>query len=211
MKIAFVHHCNYGSQYMTDKSWWFQIPEIISDEIKEGNFVVTENKLQRSEACNLCISWVEKIKDNEEELKAIFTIFASEGVIFHETNPEKAKEIISERIGEIVSPPCIKCGEEFYKNEMKIENVSLNVGEEFVILGLGWITVKRGPLKFDIELPKYVKTVIREALITPKRVTFYNKLLKYNPPLFVELYEALLTITPAAIPFKLFKKIPVLG
>jgi len=22
MKIALVHHCNYGTECMTDKSWW---------------------------------------------------------------------------------------------------------------------------------------------------------------------------------------------
>jgi hypothetical protein len=38
-----------------------------------------------------------------------------------------------------------------------------------VFKGLGWISVKRGPLKLEITLPEMAETMIRDAFIQPKR------------------------------------------
>lgn len=62
MKIAFVHHCNYGIECMTDKGYWFET----GHGSQEGDFVVTENKMPNGKI-NLSIGWIEKIKDNEDE------------------------------------------------------------------------------------------------------------------------------------------------
>jgi hypothetical protein len=34
---------------------------------------------------------------------------------------------------------------------------------------LGWLTVKRGPLKVEVTLPKDAEIVIRDAFIEPRR------------------------------------------
>ena len=69
----------------------------------------------------------------------------------------------------MITPPCEKCKDEFYALPTKTEVYDLNVGEELVFKGLGWISVKRGPLKVEITLPEAAEGMVRDAFIQPKR------------------------------------------
>ncbi len=103
------------------------------------------------------------------EIKPIFTAYAAKDVKFHETNEEKVKELVENRTGEMLSPPCAKCKDDYLKKDMKKEVVEVEEFEELVIKGLGWLTVKRGPIKVEVTLPKDAELIIREAFIEPKR------------------------------------------
>jgi hypothetical protein len=50
-----------------------------------------------------------------------------------------------------------------------METYEVEEHEELVFKGLGWITVKRGPLKVEVHLPKDAEIIIRDAFIEPKR------------------------------------------
>ena len=38
-----------------------------------------------------------------------------------------------------------------------------------MVAGLGWLSVRRGPLTVEVTVPENVKLVVREALVNPNR------------------------------------------
>ena len=107
--------------------------------------------------------------DNESEYGPIFSVFASKDVKFHETNMNKAEELMG-KDNSVVSPPCSNCFDRYSSLPMKKEVVTLEEGEELAIKGLAWLSVKRGPLVMEVTLPEGGELVIRESFIVPKRV-----------------------------------------
>lgn len=105
---------------------------------------------------------------NDEEIKPIFSLYASKTIDFHETNIEKAKEVLKSD-NELLSPPCNECIDDYKKLDTKTEIIKINAGEELVFKGLGWLSVKRGPLNIEITYPTQAQIVIRDAFIKPKR------------------------------------------
>lgn len=104
---------------------------------------------------------------NDDDLKPIFSLYASKDVTFHETNIEKAKELMQK--ADFLTPPCESCRDEFNTLEKDVEIYTVETGEELVFKGLGWLSVKRGPLKLEITSPKGGEIIVREAFIKPKR------------------------------------------
>lgn len=103
------------------------------------------------------------------DVKPIFSLYASKNVNFLETNEEKQKEYhITERV-DIFGIPCEKCVESYKKLKMKKEIVTLEAGEELAFKGLGWLTVKRGPLVIEVNLPMSIDLIVRKAFIRPRR------------------------------------------
>ena len=106
---------------------------------------------------------------NEDETKPIFSLYAAKDVTFHETNEDKLKELLKTDRGDLLTPPCENCIDEYRKLEKIKHRVTVKTGEELVFKGLGWISVKRGPLEIEITAPKEAGIVIRDAFIKPKR------------------------------------------
>lgn len=104
---------------------------------------------------------------NDDELTPIFSLYASKDVMFHETNMEKAEELLQK--DGFLTPPCEKCKDAFDKIEKKSKTYTVNQGEELVFKGLGWLSVKRGPLSVEVYAPKDGEIIIRDAFIKPKR------------------------------------------
>lgn len=104
---------------------------------------------------------------NDDDLKPIFSLYASKDVTFHETNIEKAKELMQK--ADFLTPPCESCRDEFNTLEKDVEIYTVETGEELVFKGLGWLSVKRGPLKLEITSQKGGEIIVREAFIKPKR------------------------------------------
>lgn len=104
----------------------------------------------------------------------IFTAYASKDVIFHETNVDKVEALIKEKSGGFLSPPCTCCKDDYFAREWKVETYEVEESEELVFKGLGWITVKRGPLKVEVHLPKDAEIIIRDAFVEPKRESLEN-------------------------------------
>ena len=103
------------------------------------------------------------------ELKPIFSVYASKNVTYHDTNLEKAAEMEKEGRTDLFSPPCEKCAEQYKKEKIVTEKFVVESGEELVFKGLGWVSVKRGPLEMEITYPERADIIIREAFIKPKR------------------------------------------
>lgn len=106
---------------------------------------------------------------NVEELKPIFSVYASKNVTYHDTNLEKAKEMEKENRIDLFSPPCEKCVDSYKNEKVVVEEFIVETGEELVFKGLAWISVKRGPLNLEITYPQKGQIIIRDAFIKPKR------------------------------------------
>lgn len=109
-----------------------------------------------------------KVMSNEE-LKPIFSVYASKNVTYHDTNPAKAEEMEKDGRVDLFYPPCEKCIDNYKKEKIVTENFTIQSGEELVFKGLGWVSVKRGPLEVEITYPKRGEIIIREGFIKPKR------------------------------------------
>lgn len=103
----------------------------------------------------------------DSEYLPIFQIFAPKNVKFHETKKEKADELMRERAGDLLIPPCKK--DEMKDIEWKEQEFNLNEEKELVIFGLAFINVKRGPFKMKLKIPKDVNVVVRNRLLKPQR------------------------------------------
>ncbi|MCD6104922.1 MAG: ribosome biogenesis GTPase YqeH [Thermosipho sp. (in: Bacteria)] len=103
----------------------------------------------------------------EAEFLPIFQIFAPKNVKFHETKKEKADDLMIQRAGDLLIPPCEKA--EMKDIEWKEERYDLTEEKELVIFGLAFINVKRGPFKIMVKVPKNIKVVVRNRLLKPKR------------------------------------------
>ncbi|MDO4589317.1 MAG: ribosome biogenesis GTPase YqeH [Fusobacterium sp.] len=106
---------------------------------------------------------------NEDEVTPIFSLYAAKDVTFHETNMEKLKELLAEKRSDLFFPPCDKCRNTYKNLEFIKKKIKIQAGEELVFKGLGWISVKRGPLEIEITLPKKAGIIVRDAFIKPKR------------------------------------------
>ncbi|MDP0494514.1 MAG: ribosome biogenesis GTPase YqeH [Fusobacterium sp. JB021] len=105
----------------------------------------------------------------DNELKPIFSVYASKNVSYHDTNLEKAEELIASNRSDLFYPPCKSCLDDLKKEEIVTEKFEIETGEEIVFKGLAWLSVKRGPLNIEITYPKKGEIIIRKAFIKPKR------------------------------------------
>jgi ribosome biogenesis GTPase YqeH len=102
-----------------------------------------------------------------DNLKPIFLIFAPENISFHQTKEERVEDLLKNHIGNVLFPPYEK---DYPLNiEYEKEIFSINQGDELAMPGLGWISVRRGPLNIEVVKPKGIDLILREPLITPKR------------------------------------------
>ncbi|AEX84802.1 GTP-binding protein [Marinitoga sp. 1135] len=102
-----------------------------------------------------------------DDLKPIFLIFAPENISFHQTKEERVEDLLQNRIGEVLYPPY----EKNYPLDIEYEKeiVMIEENEELALPGLGWISVRRGPLNIEVVKPKNIEMVIRKPLISPKK------------------------------------------
>ncbi|OQY08544.1 MAG: ribosome biogenesis GTPase YqeH [Marinitoga sp. 4572_148] len=103
----------------------------------------------------------------KDDLKPIFLIFAPENIAFHQTREERVEDLLENHIGDVLYPPYEK---EYPLNiEFEKEIISIDEGDELAMPGLGWVSVRRGPLNIEVIKPKGIELIIRKPLISPKR------------------------------------------
>ncbi|SHE52678.1 hypothetical protein SAMN02745164_00606 [Marinitoga hydrogenitolerans DSM 16785] len=103
----------------------------------------------------------------KDSLKPIFLIFAPEKIAFHQTKEERVNELLKNNVGDVLFPPYEK---EYPINiEYEKEIYTIDENEELAIPGLGWISVRRGPLNIEIVKPNNIELIVRKPLISPKR------------------------------------------
>lgn len=134
---------------------------IPSREISRKTYKLKENKI-------FMFGGLVKIKilSNSDSIP-IFVAFASEGVKFHTTTEDRADVVMKEHTGDWLVPPCNECKDDYYALPMKKVIMEIGENKDLVFKGLGWISVRRGPLKIEITMPEKAETVVRDAFIRP--------------------------------------------
>ncbi|MGM0640643.1 MAG: ribosome biogenesis GTPase YqeH [Thermotogota bacterium] len=102
---------------------------------------------------------------SQEDLKPIFTVFASNNISVHDTNKSKIDDLIKNR--NVIFPPYT---DDFDFDKIKFENKNITIkeGYDLSIPGFGWISVKRGPLVINMRKPKKLNVHLRKSMIKPK-------------------------------------------
>ncbi len=135
---------------------------IPTGEISRKTFKMEENQVFMFDS--LCRFKI--LKDENRGYKPIFSAYSSKNVRFHVTKEEKVEELLKGNFFNILS------GEEkkiFFKNKFIKHIIEIGENEDIAIAGLGWINVKRGPLKVELILPEGVKAIIRPSIFRNKK------------------------------------------
>ncbi|MGI6142492.1 MAG: GTPase [bacterium] len=96
--------------------------------------------------------------------RPILIAFAAREVVFHVTKRERVDHILTNHSGEWLVPPCKGCRVQ----EWEEKALTAQEGQDIVVPGLGWVTVRRGPVELEVAVPKGVKVKVRPALIRPR-------------------------------------------
>jgi ribosome biogenesis protein GTPase yqeH len=102
----------------------------------------------------------------ESGSKPIFSAYASKSVKFHVAREERVEALLNGNYFEILQGAE---KEKYFQNEFVTHEVEIEENEELVIAGLGWINVKRGPLKVQLEVPENVKVIVRPSIFRNKK------------------------------------------
>lgn len=132
-----------------------------SGEISRKTFKLEQNQVFMFDAfCRFKV-----VGDAELEYKPIFSVYSSKDVKFHTTREERVEDLLNSDFFQILKGEDKK---EYFKNEFVTYTVTVNTNEDIAIGGLGWINVKRGPLKIELVVPKKVKIIIRPSIFKRK-------------------------------------------
>ena len=112
----------------------------------------------------------------EDEKNPIFSAFAAKDIKFHVTKKDRVEDLLNKDFFTFPS----KTEKDAYYQKMKKETLTVEAFEEMAISGLGWINVKRGPLRIELSYPENVKIVIRNGIINPKIRRNNEKIKKEN-------------------------------
>lgn len=107
-----------------------------------------------------------KILETGSDTKPIFSAYSSKDVKYHTTREERVQELIDKGFFKILNG---YEREMYFQNEFYTQVIELEENEELAIAGLGWINVKRGPLKIELTAPKDVKIVVRPGIFKAKK------------------------------------------
>ncbi|CAM3449411.1 GTPase [Pseudostreptobacillus hongkongensis] len=108
------------------------------------------------------LAYFEVLSIPEDKNTAIVSVYSSKEVKFHLTNLEKAKELWNNN--DFFKFLDEENFEKYNKNEFDEETFEIEDLEDLVIAGLGYIEVKRGPIKLKLYKPKNAKAVVRKSI-----------------------------------------------
>lgn len=136
-----------------------------SGEISRKTFKPEENKVFMFDVfCRFKI--LKNRNKNEENYKPIFSVYSSKNVKFHITKEERIEELLNGDFFELVQG---KEKDKYLQNKFITHIVEIQENEDLVIAGLGWVNVKRGPLKIELTVPEYAKVIVRPAIFKGRK------------------------------------------
>lgn len=136
-----------------------------SGEISRKTFKPEENKVFMFDVfCRFKI--LKNMNTNEENYKPIFSVYSSKNVKFHITREERIEELLNGDFFELVQG---KEKDEYLQNKFITHIVEIQENEDLAIAGLGWVNVKRGPLKIELTVPEYAKVIVRPAIFKGRK------------------------------------------
>ncbi|MBM7554692.1 ribosome biogenesis GTPase YqeH [Thalassobacillus pellis] len=102
--------------------------------------------------------------DFEEGERSSFICYLSNDIPIHRTKLEKADELYTNHLGELLSPPDLETME--HLPELKTQTYRIKDRKtDIVVSGLGWVTIPEGNVSVTVHAPEGVKVSLRDSLI----------------------------------------------
>ncbi|HEY8496167.1 MAG TPA: GTPase [Limnochordales bacterium] len=98
----------------------------------------------------------------------VLIAYGAQGLPLHRTRAERAAALLHAPSGPIAAVPCGRCRARFQADGFAEHTVTLRHAQDLVIHGLGWVTLRGGPLELAVQLPRGVKWTVRPNLLGPK-------------------------------------------
>lgn len=128
-----------------------------SGEIKRKTFRIKKHQIFMFS--NLIYFEMIKIPDGKKS--AIISTYASRDVKFHLTNINKVNELQRNDYFSLLDE---ENKEKYFSNKFINTEFEINENEDLVISGLGYLEVKRGPIKIRINHPEKVNICVRKSI-----------------------------------------------
>ncbi len=93
--------------------------------------------------------------------------FAPNEVVLHRTRAGREKELLENRSGDLLFPPCEGCLSTVHKLGMSDEDVDLETGWDLTLSNLGWFSVYQGAFRGTVHALTGVQPSVRPFLIPP--------------------------------------------
>lgn len=134
-----------------------QVKMVPSKKIRNKTFTVNEKNV-------LFISglfWLKVLKNGVNNLPPIITVFLPEEISAHRAKEERINDLLHNR--KVLFPPY---DENFDFNQIEFEKeiVKIDKGNDIALPGVGWLSVKRGPLIVEISKPKEFRYLVRKSM-----------------------------------------------
>ncbi len=111
---------------------------------------------------------VEGVGEGSPAAKAVLLAFASHEVTLHRTTVARWQEIRDQHSGDWLQPPCTSCQSRLSGGGWDLRDFTVMPMQDLAIAGLGWLTVRRAPVRLVVHVPAGTLCVIRPALVGPK-------------------------------------------
>ncbi|MDY6895943.1 MAG: hypothetical protein SVO01_11095 [Thermotogota bacterium] len=105
--------------------------------------------------------WLKVLKNGVNNLPPIITAFLPEGISAHRAKEERINDLLHNR--KVLFPP-YNDNFDFHQIEFEREVVKVDKGHDIALPGVGWLSVKRGPLIAEISKPKELRYVVRKSI-----------------------------------------------
>ena len=93
----------------------------------------------------------------------------AQGLPLHRTRAERVDELLERPPQPLAAVPCRSCRERLAAGGGYVEhNVTLPHAHDLVVDGLGWVSVRRGPVQLRVRLPRGARWTVRPNLLGPK-------------------------------------------
>jgi len=98
----------------------------------------------------------------------VLIAYGAQGLPFHRTRAERAATLLRAPTGPVAAVPCSRCRARVHADGFEELTVTLRHAQDLVIHGLGWVTLRGGPLELAVQLPRGEKWTVRPNLLGPK-------------------------------------------
>jgi len=99
---------------------------------------------------------------------SVLIAYGAQGLPLHRTRAERVPQLLSDPPPPLRQAPCGHCRKRLAAGGFTTHAVTLAHAEDLVIHGLGWVTLRGGPLALSVRVPNDTKITIRPNLLGPK-------------------------------------------
>ncbi|MCL4515304.1 MAG: 50S ribosome-binding GTPase [Firmicutes bacterium] len=99
---------------------------------------------------------------------SVLLAFVSDEVTLHRTTAERWEAVRDEHGGDWLQPPCVSCRDRLSSGGWEGQSFEVLPLQDLAIAGLGWVTVRRTPVRLAVYVPAGTLCRIRPALVGPR-------------------------------------------